>query len=352
MFKLLRRLFSGVESKADRAPAAMTVVGLPPDEVTIEGVSQFSIAPHTTRHWGFPILDWQAIKSWIGTIESVDLRATAWAECQCAWLLRFRDALGPGFRLDETDVASVVSSLDPESAQAILNFMWRTRNRIVTILEGIAHAPQWGKDILIVFDDDRAYYRYVSHYYPQRGQFSFSGGMFINKGCGHFVTVKNDLSPMERTIAHEMTHACLSHLPLPAWLDEGIAVNMDQRLIGPRSELYSPDEMWAKRRKFWSTKEIKGFWSGKSLYRIGDSNFLFYDLARMMVEQMAKDWASFKQFVLAANFKDSGASAAREHMGINLGEFVSTLLGKPRSEKWLPSGSQSGLAHHNVTSCD
>ncbi len=340
MLNLLKKLFAGNNSEADGEPAAMTVAGTAPDEVTAEGAGAFSIAHRTIRHWGFPILDWRAVESWVDTLESAELRAAAWAECECAWLLRFRDALGPGFRLDETEVAWLVSSLEPDRAAGTLQFMWRTLKRITTILEGIARAPELGKDILIVFDHDRDYYRYISHYYPSRGQFSVSGGMCINSGCSHFVTVKGDLFSIERTIAHEMTHGCVAHLPLPAWLNEGIAVNMDQRLMGPRWELYTPGEIREKHRKFWHTKEIQGFWSGKALYRMGESNLLFYDLARTMVEEMAKDWESFKRFVLAADVKDSGASAAREHMGIDLGEFVSTLLDKPPSEKWAPPVSR------------
>lgn len=70
--------------------------------------------------------------------------------------------------------------------------------------------PPWGKDILLVFDDEESYYRYVSYFYPESGEFAFSSGMFINAGCSHYVTMKGDLRLIEPIIAHEMTHAFLS----------------------------------------------------------------------------------------------------------------------------------------------
>jgi hypothetical protein len=193
-----------------------------------------------------------------------------------------------------------------------------------------------GPDILIVFENGEQYYRYVSYYYPEAGEFSISGGMFIDDGCAHFVTVKDDLWRMERTIAHEMTHCCLSHLELPAWLNEGIAVNTEQLLCGHGGETSTPREMWAKHRRFWRPKLIQEFWSGKSFLRIGESNMLSYDLARIMVEQMAKDRVSFKRFVLAADRKDAGADAASEHIGIDLGEFACAVLAKRVSSQWAP----------------
>ena len=31
---------------------------------------------------------------------------------------------------------------------------------------------------------------------------------------------------------HEMTHGSVAHLPLPLWLNEGLAVNTERRLAG------------------------------------------------------------------------------------------------------------------------
>jgi hypothetical protein len=36
---------------------------------------------------------------------------------------------------------------------------------------------------------------------------------------------------------------------------------------------------------------------------------------------MSEDWSRFEPFALAASGTDSGARAAEEHLGIDLGEF-------------------------------
>ena len=276
---------------------------------------------------------------WSDQIPSLDDRKMAWTACERAWLQHFRLSLGPQYWLAESSGSAVLSTLETNTANATLGYMDRTRKRILQVLDGIAQVPALGKDILIVFDDQENYYRYVSYYYPEGGEFAFSGGMHVSSGCGHFVTVKADLRSIEPVIAHEMTHGCVAHLPLPRWLDEGLAVNTERRLADSGPPLYTPQQMDEKHRAFWSDKEVQEFWSGESFFRADDGNLLSYDLARIMVEQMAKDWKRFKPFVLAADRADAGALAAREQHGVELDGYVCVLLGREPSSAL---GAQSG----------
>jgi hypothetical protein len=305
--------------------------------VTLKGGLEFPLAQHLQRPQGYPVVDWEKVRAWVDGIDPERRRAEAWSACERAWLLHFRDALGAGFRLDESDGAALVSSLEPDVARATLEYMERTVRRIGAVLEGIVQLAPWGKDILIVFDDEDGYYRYVSHYYSETGDFAFSGGMHINAGCSHFVTVKRELRLLEATIVHEMTHACLEHLPLPTWLNEGLAVNTEQRLAGaPRLALGDPGKLHDKLRRFWSAVRIQDFWSG-SAFHLPDSQALSYELARILVEQLARDWKPFVQFVLRAERADAGAAAARERLGIDLGELVIALLERDTPRSWAPN---------------
>jgi hypothetical protein len=307
-----------------------------PEWVTVKGGFEFPLAEHTRAHHGYPIVDWEKARTWVDGLEPEARRAQAWSACERAWLLRFRDALGAGFRLDESDTAAVVSSLEPNVARATLEFIARTERRIGAVLKGIVQSAQWGKDILIVFDDEESYYRYVSYYYPETGEFAFSGGMHIDGGCSHFVTVKRELRVLEATIVHEMTHACLEHLPLPAWLNEGLAVNTERRLAGaPRELLGAQEKLHDKLRRFWSAVSIQKFWSGEAFHD-PDSQALSYELARIVVEQLAKDWEPFARFVLRADRADAGAAAARERLGLDLGEVVTVLLERDTPKSWSP----------------
>lgn len=336
MFKLLRALIPRVRRKTGGRTSFASVNATAPANVIGYGVTPFPIAKHLSRHYGLPIMDWSVVESWMNGIQSPERRRTAWVDCERAWLLHFRSALGPHYRLAESEGAILLSSLERRLADVTLGYVDRTRKRIVQVLEGIAQIPLLGKDLVIAFDDQETYYRYVSYYYPKGGEFAFSGGMQISTGCSHFVTVKRDLRTIEPVIAHEMTHGCVAHLPLPLWLNEGLAVNTERRLAGSGSSRYTPQELRKKHRAFWGMEEAQQFWSGDSFDRTDDGTLLSYDLARIMVEQMAKDWEPFERFVLAANRADAGALAAQRHLGVDLGDYVCALLEKRPSPGWAP----------------
>lgn len=334
MLNLLRSLLTNNNTKLSETPSNPNEPA--PEEITIAGLEPLWIGKHIRWHNGLPILDWDAVQAWLDKAAST-LQGDAWTACERAWLLHLRDALGPGYTLSESDGAALLSSLEPNLSRATLEYMDRTLSRVSKVLERIAHIPEWGKDILIVFDDDERYYHYVSYYYPEEGgEFALSSGMHIGTGCSHFVTVKSDLRTVEPVIAHEMTHACLSHLPIPLWLNEGLAVNTEHRLTGKGSTHYTPHEMRNKHLAFWGDDEIQAFWSGQSFHLPDDGNLLSYDLARILVEQMAKDWGPFKQFVLNANWQDAGARSAADYLHLHLGEAVCALLEKPESCVWDP----------------
>jgi hypothetical protein len=67
-----------------------------------------------------------------------------------------------------------------------------------------------------------------------------------------------------------------------------------------------------------------------------DGNLLSYDLARILVEQLAKSWEPIKHFVVTADRRDSGASAASAVFGIDLGSLVCALLERDASSVCAP----------------
>jgi hypothetical protein len=339
---VLKRLRSLVSAKStpDSAPRAITP-RLPPATVSAPNAAAFDIVGHLVDANGLPILDWVAVQQWIASIEDERSQAAAWTACELAWLEHFRAALGPDYRITQEGSAVLLSSLESRVANATLAFVEKTLHRIVRILDGVAHVAEWGKDILVVFDDDETYYRYVAHCYPEAGHFAGSGGMYIHHGCGHFATVQADLRAIEPVIAHELTHGCLSHLPIPAWLNEGLAVSTERRLCPPPSDAFggrlNPQQMHARHRQFWGPAEIQEFWSGRSFLRSDDGNELSYDLARIIVSQFGSDWERFRSFVLAASMENGGASAAREHLGLDLGAVAAALLEQPPGAQWSPN---------------
>lgn len=290
---------------------------------------------HLRLHDGLPILDWEATQSWIAALPQ-PAAVSAETDCKRGWLLHLRDALGGEYELHESDHALLLATCETRAARAMLDFIHRTRRRIGTALEGLIAPDEHRPEILILFGDDETYYRYVSHAYPADGEFAFSGGMFLHAGCPHFVTTRAETQTVERVIAHEMTHASVSHLPIPLWLNEGLAVNVENRLMGAMPKLFTPAETREKHVAFWSVQTIQEFWSGQSFARPDDGNMLSYDLAQVMVEILAGRWQPFCSFARAATYEDAGAAAANQHLDIQLGNWVSSILDQPSSEGWQP----------------
>ncbi|HVR53452.1 MAG TPA: hypothetical protein VMS38_27255 [Pseudorhodoferax sp.] len=338
MLKFLRTLVAPVAKPNIAAHA--DVAAAPPAVVSAQGVDDFEVLAHLVDANGLPVLDWHAARQWIDGIADEQAQAEAWAACELAWLAHMRAALGQSFGIAQHGSAVLLSSLDAHVAQATLAFVHKTLQRVVRVLDGVAQTPAWGSDILIVFDDQESYYRYVAHYHAEAGEFARSSGMYIQHGCGHFVTMRADLQAIEPVIAHELTHSCLGHLPIPAWLNEGLAVNTERRLCPQPFDAFghrpSPQQMHARHQAFWRAAEIQEFWSGQSFLRADDGNELSYDLARILVAQFASDWPRFQRFALAAHMADGGAAAAREHLGVELGEVAAALLGSPAGAGWAP----------------
>lgn len=318
------------------APAPNAPTEPPPHELSAPGAPPLVLASHMESANGFPLVDWAAVEDWLAAIEDPADRQRARLHSVRAWLLHMREVLGPHFSLQESDNAFVLSSLESAVATATANYVSKARKGVSRVLGKLAQFPPDQKSIVLVLDDEDWYYHYVGVYYPAEGEFAFSGGMFINAGCPHFVVRRADLTAIEPVIAHELTHSAVHHLQLPLWLDEGLAVNTEHKIAGATRGLHTPHQLHAQHRRFWGEAEIQQFWSGESFSRPDEGNSLSYDLARLMVEQMARTWAPFESFVLNAARADAGATAAQIHLGVDLGAYVCALFEKETSTAWSP----------------
>jgi len=330
MLGLLRKLSAKREQSAAQQPPS------PPPVVEFPGQPAFVFSEHTETHEGFVWLRWREVSDWVARFPEEEQPkaflavADAWDEHLCA-------SLGPAYRVARAPGVVVVSTLEPHLARQTLDFMQKTQRRILRSLEGVARPWEFGNDLLVVIDDEDAYYRFISRFYPDGGEYASSSGVQVNDGgCVYYVCPKGHLRDVEPVIAHEMTHGFVSHLPLPKWLNEGIAVNMEHRLVGAGSPLHTPEQMHARHLAFWNEDTVQALWSGKSFDTAGDSNLLSYDLSRILVEQFSSDWTRFAAFVNEAQFEDAGAGSARRHLGLSLGEAVAALLERDSGARFEP----------------
>ena len=326
--KLLGRLLPSAASTQTTDKAVTDSPAELPRFIEAAGVQPLDFEELLIVEQGLPVPDWDAVREWAAEIFDAGECDRVWGEIEVAWLVHLRAALGSHYRLVRRGSAIVLSSLEGVVAVAAAQFINAAQQRIVTVLDGVAEEPGGsGYDILLVFDDEETYYDYVSRYYPQEGEFAFSGGMFINDGCGHFVTRKaDDLKDIEPTIVHELTHGSLMHLSIPLWLNEGLAVNTEEHLSGGQRHRHTAKQRDAMHRKFWNTRTIQEFWTGYSFQRPDEGNMLSYDLAQLLVRHLSADWPQFARFANAADARDGGDAAARQALGVDLGELVKALF--------------------------
>jgi hypothetical protein len=351
MFEALRKaLFDKAHEPVAAAPAAM--LGAEPPQNVRDGAHTFNLQPHLQWHEGLPHLDWAAARAWVASLPDTSRHDIAWSACESAWLEHLAQALGPGFEVYSAEQTQLLVRGGAREAKELLRSIVSTRRDVLAVLADLARDEGWGHHIVVLFDDLDGYYRYVSHFYPElsgAGEFGLSSGMFINAGCGHFVAVKADLQALQPVVAHETTHALLAHLPLPAWLNEGLAVNTEQRLFPTRGNM-TPQLMHQRHVRFWGADEVQAFWSGQSFLRSDEGNELSYDLARIVVAQFSKDWPAFVAFANAATLDDAGLAAVHEHLGIDLGAAIAALLEKtdasglaPDPSRWMAAPEKGGF---------
>jgi len=288
----------------------------------------------------YPIPDWEKLDAPVQG-EKSDLDEF-WSSAAYTWLQALAERLGGGYSIAESDQFMVLGALSERQRELALEYAEKTRRRVLHVLDGIAADEGFGKFVMMVFRDFETYYEYVSNYYDDSlvaEEYAFSSGMYINHGYGHFVFVEEDMDRVEPVIAHELTHALLAHLPLPAWVNEGIAVNTERRLCPRSTSGLIASELQEQFSRFWAAETIQEFWSGKAWLRPDEGNQLSYELATTFVTLAAKDdWQKFSAFVNAANVDDAADSAAREHLGFSVADLAEAVLGpgdwSRKPEQW------------------
>ncbi len=185
--------------------------------------------------------DWNEIAIRIGDSLSHDDLNSEWSiECK-KWLESVANEFGKEYRIEESPNFSIMSNESDRYIHVFSGLLERTLERILNTLKGIASDEGLGKHVALIFQDIDQYYEYVGMFFPEEGEFGLSSGMYINEGYGHFVFPSQDIDYAEPIAVHELTHACLVHLPIPLWLNEGMAVLMEDVLAGHRLFLNKGD---------------------------------------------------------------------------------------------------------------
>jgi hypothetical protein len=168
---------------------------------------------HVTEAGCYP--DWQAIDAAIEESIPESLQDVTWDATCLAWVHATCRQLGEDYRVLETQNFLIASAADQPTAERTGQAFENVRRKILSRLTDLIAGPVKGKEVALIFASDEQYYRYIAHFFPE-GEHPMNGGMCLRGGTYlHLAFPSTEASADLRTLAHEMTHGLLGHLPLP-----------------------------------------------------------------------------------------------------------------------------------------
>jgi hypothetical protein len=231
-----------------------------------------------------------------------------------------REDLGGTYRCYETKNFLFLGAEGRRVSDALLAYAENSQEVIAAQIGKLAPRNVYGKHVLLVLSDADDYYTYISHFYPD-GTHNTSSGVFITAGGYSHIA-----------ITHELVHNNLFHLPIPTWLNEGLAQRVEGIVVGRAAGL--DREMAQRHREFWDEESMQRFWAGQSFHEPGESVELSYHLGLLLVESLSASGAAFLDFVAEADWRDGGQDAAVRMLDQDLGAVVGGLLGEGN---WRPN---------------
>lgn len=301
---------------------------------------------HTERGFCYP--DWDGIWDVIeDQVPEADWHA-AWANAARCWVGKLRDHLGGGYGVFETPNFIVLSDAPDRVVKDTCRSCEDALRRILAALGGVARDDGYGKHVVLMFSKDSDYYGYISHYYAE-GDHPASGGVCLRSaGYVHFAFLSVDHNSYRPVLVHELTHVCLKHFPIPAWLDEALAMRMERALCGTTGFILDR-ETHGKHLDFWDETTIQWFWSGECWNMPGEGFTLAYQLAEILWRKIETEIGAppeaILDFVSAADQSDAGEASFRAVFDISLGDLAGDFLGegdwRPDPARW-PTKDASG----------
>jgi len=281
---------------------------------------------------GFTRVDWKCVhEHLVGNLSQED-HAAGWSEAECHWLHLLQGDLGGSYRVLASRNFLLLSDFPLSRRRAVLEFCERAWSFINARLPGVVMLAPGAKTPVIVLSEQDDYLAYTAHFCPD-GVTAASAGMCINSGSVHVVSTGRESHALQHILAHELAHAAVPHLGLPAWLNEGLAMTSEREAVGFNEPLVDREKT-RRHREFWTPERMQSFWAGTSFTEPGDAQELSYNLAEVLVQLASADGQAFPAFVTNARFEDAGQTAALDHLGVCLGNLVSQFLGP---SDWRPN---------------
>lgn len=282
--------------------------------------------------------NWEAVHEWVDGNVPTDQRNAIWTRLAGEWLEALRKTLGDEYAIAESDEFMLVGRTDARLTNRILSSSEHAKRTILKTLPDVARDEGYGKHVVLAFSDMESYYDYISDFYSEEGEFGLSCGVFLDEGYGHFAICLAYGDDYERTIAHELNHNLLRHLPLPLWVNEGVTQVMEDMVLGG-SYFSTNHEIVRRHRAYWNPETINAFWSGESFSSPDDGQELSYHLSQVLFRNLMSDFPKhISPFLNSAHYADAGDQALQQFCKTSLADRVEQFLGKGT---WAPANSYS-----------
>ena len=301
--------------------------------------------PELSDH--FPVIHRFCYPDWLKIGDTIEqtLESENWDEAWYAtaeyWVGQIATELGEPYQVYETQNFLIVTEAPKRVVKHLKKTCEGALKHILKSLHGAAVDEGFGKHVVFLFADIDDYYEYILHFYEDRetNEFPMSGGICIHgSGYTHFALLTTDYSQYSLTLVHELTHVCLSHLPIPLWINEALAMRMEG------DEFWMDAELYDRHQEHWNKETIQQFWSGESWQIPGESFELSYSLAkglwRKLEFELKAPQALLMSFVNEANREDAGVGAFGKYLGFEMEELVLDFLGEG---DWKPDPNQWSL---------
>ena len=301
-------------------------------ETRVRHIDSSWVAQNTVLVDGFPRPDWNAIDDWIDRNVKDCHADEAWTEAGLCWLDAVKEHLAGQHKVYASDHFYLLCPYEKHMANKLISFAEDAWGKIHQYLRQLELDRPCGKEVILAFADQDTYYTYISYFEPE-GEFGFTSGMHIRRGYEHVVLAPDELWQLEFALTHELTHAVLCTLPMPEWLEEGLAQILEE-LVLSRPSFTIDAEIKRQHDRYWHRHGLDKFWSGETFNLPDEGQGLGYALAQILVRNMAGDHGDrFFDFVQAARREDAGEAAAREHLKCSLSDCAMQFLGEG---DWAP----------------
>ncbi len=275
-----------------------------------------------------PRVNWNVVGEWVEHRIPVAERSQAWQELAMEWLDQLDRALGQRYRLVISDNLMLFAPESYDQATLLVDFAEAALKEIVGAIGSLSQEARQGPLLILLFEDADTYCLYTSPFDPE-GEFFRSGGMCLRDGYTHIALRPSPLNTLQPAMLHEITHACLSHLNLPLWLEEGITQLAEEATVPASSRFALSREDAALLRGYWQEHGLNEFWWGRGFFLTGDGQHSNYQLAQVLFRLIVADHRQLMpEFVRRASADDAGDCAAREVLGKSLAEIAGQFLGQ------------------------